>query len=248
MKISHLVAGAGILISACFSASVYAQNISVTPGGVSVEGGGANINVQGGKAAGVNVNTAPGRTSGQTQVDVQGGNTAGVAVGNTPPASGAKKSASPRRTQNQTQVEVNGGGNVNVIASDGGYAETRVGQKVITSGGATRVSGNSARAGGGVVQQHTGDMVNLDLSEQNFSGHDFSRRQISNVNFEAAVLQNASFSGSSLANVNFNDADLRGANFSGASLANVSVNDALLDDAIWADGRVCGKRSVGKCR
>jgi len=81
-------------------------------------------------------------------------------------------------------------------------------------------------------------LMYTDLSMTNLSYVDFSRAQMKGSNLQHADLHNA----------NFTDADLSYANFTGAIMQDVRLDGAQLDNAIWVDGRICLKGSVGECR
>lgn len=75
----------------------------------------------------------------------------------------------------------------------------------------------------------------------------FSQAQITSTDFSNADLREANFKDATLIDVEFGDADLRKANFLGATMTNIGWESAKLEGAIWSDGRICGKRSLGSC-
>jgi len=81
-------------------------------------------------------------------------------------------------------------------------------------------------------------LMYTDLSMTNLSYVDFSRAQMKGSNLQHADLHNA----------NFSNADLSYANFTGANMQDAQLDGAQLDNAIWVDGRICLKDSVGECR
>ena len=76
------------------------------------------------------------------------------------------------------------------------------------------------------------NMRNADLAGANLSG----------ANLSYAILQKAD-----LNNVNLTDANLSNADLEGAKLKTAKLKGAILDQAIWIDGRICAKGSIGKC-
>ncbi len=81
-------------------------------------------------------------------------------------------------------------------------------------------------------------LMYTDLSMTNLSYVDFERAQMKGSNLQHADLQNA----------DFREADLSYANFTGAKMQGVRLDGARLDNAIWVDGRICLKGSLGECR
>jgi hypothetical protein len=81
-------------------------------------------------------------------------------------------------------------------------------------------------------------LVGLDLSGCNFRGADLSNGNLERTNLDEAVLERADLSGA-----NMKMSDLRLTGMKGARLER-----ALLDGAIWQDGTICAKNSVGYCR
>lgn len=76
------------------------------------------------------------------------------------------------------------------------------------------------------------NMRNADLAGANFSG----------ANLSYAILQKAD-----LSNVNFSNANLSNADMEGATLKTANLAGAILDQAVWLDGTICAKGSIGKC-
>lgn len=77
------------------------------------------------------------------------------------------------------------------------------------------------------------------------------------ANFDNSSFYNFScdecgFSNSTFKNVDFNsvsitNSDFTGANFLGSNIEGVEVEGSIFDGAIWSNGKVCSKKSVGKC-
>lgn len=76
----------------------------------------------------------------------------------------------------------------------------------------------------------------------NMRSADLAGADLSGANLGYAILQNTD-----LSNVNFSDADLSNADLQGATLKTANLTGAILDQAIWLDGSICAKGSVGKC-
>jgi hypothetical protein len=63
----------------------------------------------------------------------------------------------------------------------------------------------------------------------------------------SASLRGADLRGADLTNADLSDADLRFADLSDTILAGAVLQGTRLDRAIWIDGSVCGRQSVGRC-
>ncbi len=81
-------------------------------------------------------------------------------------------------------------------------------------------------------------LVGLDLTGCNLKGAD-----LSNANLERANLEESNLDLADLSNANMGMTDLRITGMKGARL-----DRTILDGAIWPDGTVCAKGSVGSCR
>jgi len=81
------------------------------------------------------------------------------------------------------------------------------------------------------------------LRGANLAGANLERTHLHGVNLQGAVLR-----GANLRRANLLDANLRGADLSGADVTDAILIAATLDDALWIDGRICAKGSVGACR
>lgn len=76
----------------------------------------------------------------------------------------------------------------------------------------------------------------------NMRNADLAGADLSGANLAYAVLQKAD-----LSNANLTDANLSNADLEGATLKTATLTGAIFDQAIWLDGRICAKGSVGKC-
>ncbi len=81
-------------------------------------------------------------------------------------------------------------------------------------------------------------LIGLDLARCNLKGAD-----LSNANLERANLEEANLELADLSNANMRMTDLRITGLKGARL-----DRTILDGAIWPDGTICAKGSVGACR
>lgn len=100
-------------------------------------------------------------------------------------------------------------------------------------------------------------MKNMRLSRADFSaarldGADLSYSELAVARLRDASLNEAVLMGASLRGADLTGAQLVGARLSyadllGADLTGANLSAALLDNAIWTDGRVCARGSVGRC-
>jgi hypothetical protein len=81
-------------------------------------------------------------------------------------------------------------------------------------------------------------LVGFDLTKCNLKGAD-----LSNVNLERADLEEANLELADLSGANMKMTDLRVTGLKGTRLER-----AILDGAIWQDGMVCARGSIGHCR
>lgn len=85
--------------------------------------------------------------------------------------------------------------------------------------------------------------LNASFELANLAGADMSGASLISTYLVAAFLENAN-----LANADLTGANLTYANLTGANLAGARLDGAVLDEAIWVDGRICAKESLGTCR
>ncbi|GFE60157.1 pentapeptide repeat-containing protein [Geobacter sp. AOG2] len=95
--------------------------------------------------------------------------------------------------------------------------------------------------------------ANRDLSGKNLSGMSLVGVNLSKCNLKGADLSNANLERADLGEADLERANLAGANLKMVSLklsglAGANLENATLDGAIWQDGRICGKGSLGMCR
>lgn len=96
-----------------------------------------------------------------------------------------------------------------------------------------------------------------DFSRSNFSWSIFQLASLKDTNLMLSNLEHAHLHGVNLQNANLMlanltgaslfDADLSGANLRGANLLGAIIIKARFDNAIWVDGRICKKGSIGRC-
>jgi len=92
-----------------------------------------------------------------------------------------------------------------------------------------------------------------DLSGKNLSGINLVGVNLAKCNLKGADLSNANLERADLAESDLERTNLSGANLRMASLklsgmTGANLENAILDGAIWQDGRICGKGSLGMCR
>lgn len=104
---------------------------------------------------------------------------------------------------------------------------------------------------------HYSTMINGDLENSSFikakfwhanlQGANFKNTNLDKSNFYGANLKNADLRNTSLRRANFNYTVLYGANLTGGKLKQTLFEGANLTGAIWINGKICKKGSVGKC-
>ena len=92
-----------------------------------------------------------------------------------------------------------------------------------------------------------------DLSGKNLSGINLVGVNLSKCNLKGVDLSNADLERADLGESDLERANLVGANLKMASLKlsgmiGANLENAILDGAIWQDGRICAKGSLGMCR
>ena len=96
------------------------------------------------------------------------------------------------------------------------------------------------------------DLVNADLRGSQLVKTDLSYSNLSVSSLRGADLREAVLVGvnlrqSDLSNTNLKGADLSYADMADANIQGAQMEDSKLDNAIWIDGRTCGRGSTGKC-
>ncbi|MBV8424169.1 MAG: pentapeptide repeat-containing protein [Candidatus Eremiobacteraeota bacterium] len=79
-----------------------------------------------------------------------------------------------------------------------------------------------------------------DYSHSNYSGHDFSKKNLTGADFDHTNLQGAKFDGARLTGANFDHADLTNASFRNANLIGCNLDHARLDGAHFEGARIVG--------
>lgn len=92
------------------------------------------------------------------------------------------------------------------------------------------------------------NFLGVNLSGANMSYADIAESDLSYANLEGGRLIGANLKHSDLRYANLKNADLSYADLSNALLAGANIENARFDNAIWTDGQVCGKGSIGTCR
>lgn len=87
------------------------------------------------------------------------------------------------------------------------------------------------------AELHQVTMLGTNLRNANLASAD-----LSGANLAYAILQQVDLRNANLSNANLTNADLQG-----ATLDTANLTGAILDQAIWLDGRICARGSVGKC-
>lgn len=94
---------------------------------------------------------------------------------------------------------------------------------------------------------------NAKLLGVNFSGSEMAYAEIiasdlSYADLEGARLVGANLSKTDLRYANLKNADLSYADLTGSLLAGANLNNVRLSNAIWVDGHICKKGSIGSCQ
>jgi hypothetical protein len=76
---------------------------------------------------------------------------------------------------------------------------------------------------------------------------DVVKANLSYANLHGATLKGANLLGADLAYADLSDADLSYANLTGAVLGGAVLSGTQLDNAVWVDGSLCARGSVGQC-
>jgi hypothetical protein len=97
------------------------------------------------------------------------------------------------------------------------------------------------------------DLRGADLAGARLVGADLSYGSLGTADLAGADLTGArlvgtGLGGADLRGANLTRSDLSYANLRGARLAGARLTGANLDQAIWVDGRICVRGSVGECR
>ncbi|MCU7833733.1 MAG: pentapeptide repeat-containing protein [gamma proteobacterium symbiont of Taylorina sp.] len=85
------------------------------------------------------------------------------------------------------------------------------------------------------------------LQNSQFDYANLSNADLSHANFTQASLKAVDLSNTILTATIFTKADMSYANLTGAKGSKVKFSGANLSNAIWFDGRICAKGSVGQC-
>ena len=91
-------------------------------------------------------------------------------------------------------------------------------------------------------------LAGADLRQGDLAYADLSRADLSLAHLTGVRLVGASLRRARLNHADLGNADLRFTDFSGASIQGIELAGARLGNAIWVDGRICGRDSVSSCR
>lgn len=96
------------------------------------------------------------------------------------------------------------------------------------------------------------NLSNANLMNSDLSGADLAYSDLRKANLSYALLMKADLKGANLREADLGDADLSYADLSYADLTLANINGAKLegvqlDNAIWINGAICGKNSIGIC-
>lgn len=91
------------------------------------------------------------------------------------------------------------------------------------------------------------DLQGAILEAVDFSYTDLSKGNLKNSNLDKAILKGTNLKSVNLTSASLKGADLSYADLSGAKLKGVDLSQAILDKAIWIDGKLCAKGSIGRC-
>lgn len=91
------------------------------------------------------------------------------------------------------------------------------------------------------------NLLNANLANTDLMYADLSGTDLSYANLNASKLKGADLRQADLTNSDLQQADLAFADLRGARLGGANLRGAVLNQAIWLDGSICGKTSVGEC-
>lgn len=91
-------------------------------------------------------------------------------------------------------------------------------------------------------------LLGTNLSDSDMAYVEIIQGDLSYANLEGVRLIGANLKHSDLRYANLKSADLSYADLSHSLLAGANIENARFDSAIWVDGQVCAKGSIGACR
>jgi len=91
------------------------------------------------------------------------------------------------------------------------------------------------------------DLAGATLVRADFAYADLAGANLKLANLELARLVGVNLRGADLTHANLQAADLQYADLRQAELSGAELRGARLGNAIWVDGRTCGRDSVGRC-
>jgi len=99
-----------------------------------------------------------------------------------------------------------------------------------------------------VLLKTSRDLSGKNLSGINLVGANLGKCNLKGVDLSNANLERADLGESDLERANLSGANLRMASLKLSGMTGANLENAILDGAIWQDGRICGKGSLGICR
>jgi pentapeptide repeat protein len=91
-------------------------------------------------------------------------------------------------------------------------------------------------------------LLGVNLSDSDMAYAEIKESDLSYANLERVRLIGANLKQTDLRYANLKDADLSYADLSGALLAGANLMNTRFDNAIWIDGQLCGRESIGSCK
>lgn len=91
------------------------------------------------------------------------------------------------------------------------------------------------------------DLAGAKLSNADLAYADFSASTFKLADLKQARLVGVNFSNADLSYADLRAADLQFADFTGADLTGTELAETRLGNAIWTDGRLCQRHSIGRC-
>lgn len=91
-------------------------------------------------------------------------------------------------------------------------------------------------------------LLGTDFSDSDMAYAEIKKSDLSYANLQRVRLIGANLIETDLRYANLEDADLSYADLSGAKLAGANTKNTRFDNAIWVDGHVCEKGSIGSCK
>lgn len=91
------------------------------------------------------------------------------------------------------------------------------------------------------------DLLGANLAGADLAYTDLAKANLSYVDLKGADLKGATLQGADLTYADLTGADLSYANLKDARLGGAIITGTLFSEAVWHDGRICARESVGQC-